>query len=120
MFQLSYWMSSTPHAMQLSAAKVARVETQERLHAESATLPRIMTVSPLLLCGGYTQFDLWLVIYFGLLQGGLTDLWLDDPYVIAAKKLIAWATEENLAGKVFPVCMFSAISCTAFIFAVQS
>ena len=41
-----------------------------------------------------------------MFQGGLTDLWLDDPYVIAAKKLIAWATEENLAGKVFPVRIF--------------
>lgn len=30
-------------------------------------------------------------------------MWLDDPYVLAAKKLIAWATEENEAGKVFPV-----------------
>ena len=30
-------------------------------------------------------------------------MWLDDPYVIAAKKLITWATEENEAGKVFPV-----------------
>ena len=38
-----------------------------------------------------------------LLQGGLTDLWLDDPYVLAAKKLIKWATEENEAGNVFPV-----------------
>ena len=38
-----------------------------------------------------------------MLQGGLTDLWLDDPYVLAAKKLIAWATEENEAGEVFPV-----------------
>lgn len=38
-----------------------------------------------------------------IMQGGLTDLWLDDPYVLTAKKLIAWATEENEAGKVFPV-----------------
>lgn len=41
-----------------------------------------------------------------MLQGGLTDLWLDDPYVLAAKKLIAWATEANEAGEVFPVSTF--------------
>ncbi|DBA85682.1 hypothetical protein WJX77_001899 [Trebouxia sp. C0004] len=38
-----------------------------------------------------------------ILPGGLTDLWLDDPYVLAAKKLLQWATEENKAGEVFPV-----------------
>lgn len=38
-----------------------------------------------------------------ILPGGLTDLWLDDPYVLAAKRLIQWATEENEAGEVFPV-----------------
>jgi gamma-glutamyl hydrolase len=36
-------------------------------------------------------------------QGGLTDLWLTDPYVIAAGKLMTWAIQENDAGKVFPV-----------------
>jgi hypothetical protein len=36
-------------------------------------------------------------------QGGLTDLWLDDPYVVAASKLIAWAEEANAAGEVYPV-----------------
>jgi hypothetical protein len=38
-----------------------------------------------------------------LLQGGLTDLWLDDPYVVAASKLVAMAEEENANGRVFPV-----------------
>lgn len=38
-----------------------------------------------------------------LTQGGLTDLWLDDPYVVAASKLIAWAEEANAAGEVYPV-----------------
>lgn len=66
-----------------------------------------------------TTPSLWSVVCPGTLQGGLTDLWLDDPYVIAAKKLIAWATEENLAGKVFPVSMFSVISCTTLTFAIQ-
>ena len=37
------------------------------------------------------------------LQGGLTDLWLDDPYVVAASKLVAMAEEENANGRVFPV-----------------
>ena len=36
-------------------------------------------------------------------QGGLTDLWLDDPYVVAASKLVAWAEEANAAGEVYPV-----------------
>ena len=40
-----------------------------------------------------------------LLQGGLTDLWLDDPYVVAAKKLLQWATEANEKGDVYPVSM---------------
>ena len=60
---------------------------------------------PPLLCGSHTHFVV-LVICPSLVQGGLTDLWLDDPYVVAAKKLIAWATEENEAGKVFPVSVF--------------
>lgn len=38
------------------------------------------------------------------MQGGLTDLWLDDPYVVAASKLIKMAEAENEAGNVFPVC----------------
>lgn len=37
------------------------------------------------------------------MQGGLTDLWLDDPYVLAANKLYKWAKEENDAGRIFPV-----------------
>ena len=36
-------------------------------------------------------------------QGGLTDLWLDDPYVVAASKLVRWAEEANAAGDAFPV-----------------
>jgi gamma-glutamyl hydrolase len=35
--------------------------------------------------------------------GGLTDLWLDDPYVLAAAKLYQWAKEENDQGRMFPV-----------------
>ncbi|PNH12468.1 Gamma-glutamyl hydrolase, partial [Tetrabaena socialis] len=35
--------------------------------------------------------------------GGLTWLWLDSPYVIAARKLFNWAVEANDAGHVFPV-----------------
>lgn len=46
-----------------------------------------------------------------MMQGGLTDLWLDDPYVLAAKKLIQWATEENEAGEVFPVSRLSRCPC---------
>ncbi|KAK9833340.1 hypothetical protein WJX81_007993 [Elliptochloris bilobata] len=38
-----------------------------------------------------------------ILPGGLTDLWLDDPYVVAASKLVKWAEEANAAGEVFPV-----------------
>ena len=45
------------------------------------------------------------------MQGGLTDLWLDDPYVLAAKKLIEWATAENEAGEVFPVSAYSLLPC---------
>ena len=45
------------------------------------------------------------------MQGGLTDLWLDDPYVLAAKKLIEWATAENEAGEVFPVSARSHVHC---------
>lgn len=36
-------------------------------------------------------------------QGGLTWLWLDAPYVIAARKLFTWAVEENNKGNPFPV-----------------
>ncbi|EIE19350.1 class I glutamine amidotransferase-like protein [Coccomyxa subellipsoidea C-169] len=38
-----------------------------------------------------------------ILPGGLTDLWLDDPYVVAASKLVKMAEAENAAGNVFPV-----------------
>jgi hypothetical protein len=38
-----------------------------------------------------------------LLQGGLTWLWLDAPYVITARKLFNWAVEANNNGDVFPV-----------------
>ena len=37
------------------------------------------------------------------MQGGLTWLWLDSPYVIAARKLFNWAVEANNKGEVFPV-----------------
>ena len=51
----------------------------------------------------------WLSSLKGLVskyvQGGLTDLWLDDPYVVAASKLIKMAEAENAAGNVFPVCL---------------
>jgi hypothetical protein len=36
-------------------------------------------------------------------QGGLTWLWLDSPYVIAARKLFNWAVQANEAGNPFPV-----------------
>ena len=36
-------------------------------------------------------------------QGGLTWLWLDAPYVIAARKLFNMALEANNNGDVFPV-----------------
>lgn len=36
-------------------------------------------------------------------QGGLTWLWLDSPYVIAARKLFNWALAANDAGNPFPV-----------------
>ena len=35
-----------------------------------------------------------------IFPGGLTDLYIDDPYVIAAKKLHTWAAEANDAGEV--------------------
>ncbi|KAL6765833.1 class I glutamine amidotransferase-like protein [Haematococcus lacustris] len=35
--------------------------------------------------------------------GGLTWLWLDAPYVIAARKLFNWAVQANDAGDVFPI-----------------
>jgi hypothetical protein len=38
-----------------------------------------------------------------VLQGGLTWLWLDAPYVITARKLFNWALEANNKGDVFPV-----------------
>jgi hypothetical protein len=37
------------------------------------------------------------------LQGGLTWLWLDAPYVITARKLFNWAVQENDKGNPFPV-----------------
>ena len=36
-------------------------------------------------------------------QGGLTWLWLDSPYVIAARKLFNWILEANDKGDIFPV-----------------
>jgi len=38
-----------------------------------------------------------------IMPGGLTDLWMDSPYVIAARKLWTWAREANDAGDVFPI-----------------
>jgi len=38
-----------------------------------------------------------------ILPGGLTDLYLDDPYVAAATKLYDWAVESNEAGSPFPI-----------------
>ena len=38
-----------------------------------------------------------------IFPGGLTWLWLDAPYVVAARKLFTWALEANDAGDVFPV-----------------
>lgn len=38
-----------------------------------------------------------------IFPGGLTWLWLDSPYVIAARKLYNWAVEENEGGDPFPV-----------------
>ncbi|KIZ06309.1 gamma-glutamyl hydrolase [Monoraphidium neglectum] len=35
--------------------------------------------------------------------GGLTWLWLDSPYVIAARKLFNWAVQANEAGNPFPI-----------------
>ena len=33
-----------------------------------------------------------------IFPGGLTDLWMDSPYVVAARKLWQWAKEANDAG----------------------
>jgi hypothetical protein len=41
------------------------------------------------------------------LQGGLTWLWLDAPYVIAARKLFNMAVAANDAGDVFPVRLWA-------------
>lgn len=38
-----------------------------------------------------------------IFPGGLTDLWMDSPYVIAARKLWSWAKEANDKGDVFPI-----------------
>mmetsp|Transcript_28012 Transcript_28012/g.75667 ORF Transcript_28012/g.75667 Transcript_28012/m.75667 type:complete len:381 (+) Transcript_28012:150-1292(+) len=35
--------------------------------------------------------------------GGLTWLWLDSPYVLAARKLFQWAVQANDAGDPFPI-----------------
>lgn len=37
------------------------------------------------------------------MPGGLTDLYMDDPYVIAARNLWTWAKEANDNGDVFPI-----------------
>jgi gamma-glutamyl hydrolase len=37
------------------------------------------------------------------MQGGLTWLWLDAPYVLTARKLFNWAVEANDKGDTFPV-----------------
>ena len=46
-----------------------------------------------------------------LFPGGLTWLWLDSPYVIAARKLYNMAVEANEAGEPFPVCQQLLASC---------
>lgn len=46
-----------------------------------------------------------------VLQGGLTWLWLDAPYVITARKLFNWAVESNNKGDVFPVSHLQAKLC---------
>ena len=33
-----------------------------------------------------------------IFPGGLTDLWMDSPYVVAARKLWQWAKDANDAG----------------------
>ena len=38
-----------------------------------------------------------------IFPGGLTDLWFDSPYVVAAQKLWTWAKEANDNGDVFPI-----------------
>ena len=38
-----------------------------------------------------------------IFPGGLTDLYMDDPYVVAAKKLWQWAKEANDNGDPFPI-----------------
>lgn len=38
-----------------------------------------------------------------IFPGGLTDLWMDSPYVVAARKLWNWAKEANNAGDIFPI-----------------
>lgn len=38
-----------------------------------------------------------------IFPGGLTDLYMDDPYVVAAKKLHQWAADANDAGEVMPI-----------------
>lgn len=38
-----------------------------------------------------------------IFPGGLTDLYMDDPYVVAARKLWTWAKASNDAGNPFPI-----------------
>lgn len=38
-----------------------------------------------------------------IFPGGLTDLYKDSPYVVAAKKLWTWAKEENDKGNPYPI-----------------
>lgn len=50
-----------------------------------------------------------------IVQGGLTWLWLDSPYVIAARKLFNWAVEANNKGDVFPVGIILQSPCKRII-----
>ncbi|KAL4858871.1 Gamma-glutamyl hydrolase A [Chlorella vulgaris] len=38
-----------------------------------------------------------------IFPGGLTDLWMDSPYVVAARKLWQWSKDANDNGDVFPI-----------------
>lgn len=44
----------------------------------------------------------------------MTWLWLDAPYVIAARKLFNWAVEANNNGDVFPVSAVDGMPYCAF------
>ena len=51
------------------------------------------------------------------MQGGLTWLWRDAPYVIAAKKLFNMAVAANKKGDVFPVrCLLTDNLCAMLAF----